>query len=565
MMSDVEPLPPVDKLVARHQPLIERAMLAIRDRGYWSAFPESPSTKVWGEAAPAEGKAAFDSFLGKDFPLFTPGAENVVAPEKSPYGIELGVRYPHVSASGVDELLAAAQLGMPMWRDAGPLVRAAVCVEILRRMEARSFEFAHAVMHTTGQGFVMAFQAGGAHALDRALEGIAYAYDAMSAVPKRVEWEKPARGEPRRLTKRFVVVPRGIALVIGCTTFPTWNSYPGFFASLVTGNPVVVKPHPRAVLPLALAVSVTRSVLEEYGFDPNLVTLAAESSGEGLASVLAVRPEVRIIDFTGSSGYGQWLEANATQAVVFAEKSGVNAVVLDSTDDLPGMTANLAYSLALYSGQMCTTPRVLFIPSTGITVEGRACGVDEFVSALSSAFDGLLGRPAMAEAILGAIVNDNVLARLDAAGDRGEVAIASKEVASSEFPDARIRTPLVLRVDASDFEAYGEECFGPVAFIVETRDTAHSLEVWRALTTSRGALTASVYSTSSDVLTATEQVALDVGVSLSENFVKDVYVNQSAAFSDFHATGANPAANASLTDAAFVAHRFRVVELRRQR
>jgi hypothetical protein len=42
-----------------------------------------------------------------------------------------------------------------------------------------------------------------------------------------------------------------------------------------------------------------------------------------------------------------------------------------------------------------------------------------------------------------------------------------------------------------------------------------------------------------------------------------VYVNQSAAFSDFHATGANPAANAALTDAAYVASRFRIVQSRR--
>ena len=38
---------------------------------------------------------------------------------------------------------------------------------------------------------------------------------------------------------------------------------------------------------------------------------------------------------------------------------------------------------------------------------------------------------------------------------------------------------------------------------------------------------------------------------------------ESAAFSDFHVTGANPAGNASLTDAAFVANRFRVVMWRR--
>ena len=39
-------------------------------------------------------------------------------------------------------------------------------------------------------------------------------------------------------------MPRGVALVVACSTFPTWNGYPGIFASLVTGNPVIVKAHP---------------------------------------------------------------------------------------------------------------------------------------------------------------------------------------------------------------------------------------------------------------------------------------------------------------------------------
>jgi hypothetical protein len=41
-----------------------------------------------------------------------------------------------------------------------------------------------------------------------------------------------------------------------------------------------------------------------------------------------------------------------------------------------------------------------------------------------------------------------------------------------------------------------------------------------------------------------------------------VFVNQSAAFSDYHATGGNPAANASYTSLAFVADRFVVVQRR---
>ena len=40
-------------------------------------------------------------------------------------------------------------------------------------------------------------------------------------------------------------------------------------------------------------------------------------------------------------------------------------------------------------------------------------------------------------------------------------------------------------------------------------------------------------------------------------------MNQSAAYSDFHGTGANPAANASYTDGAYVASRFRIVQSRR--
>ena len=545
----------VENLVATHRPLLEEAVAATRKRGYWSAFAESPSTKIWGEEAPGAGKAAFEALLGQPFELETPGARGTVAPERPPYGITLDVSYPHLSSDGVDALLSAAMAAMPAWRDAGALARAAVCVEILQRLNARSFELAHAVMHTTGQAFVMAFQAGGAHALDRGLEAVAYTYDAMAAVPATVLWEKPrGRGEPQRVTKSFAIVPRGVALVIGCTTFPTWNSFPGLFASLVAGNPVVVKPHPHAVLPLALTVSVAQSVLAEYGFDPNLVTLAVEADGEGLASVLALRPEVRIIDFTGSTAYGTWLEENARQALVFTEKAGVNAVVFDSTSDMEGMAANLAYSLSLYSGQMCTAPQVLLVPSSAI---------NEFVTALASALDSLLGEPARAFALLGAIVNDGVLSRLAAAGDRGEVVIASKSLENKDFPAARVRTPLVLRVPASAVDAYGEECFGPVAFVVETRDTAESLEVWKSLTRSRGALTASVYSTDAAVLARAEQIALDCGVSLSENLTSDLYVNQTSAFSDFHATGANPAANASLTDAAFVAGRFRVVECRR--
>src|SRR3546814_20946149 len=83
---------------------------------------------------------------------------------------------------------------------------------------------AYAVQHSTGQGVMMAFQAGGPHAQDRGLEAVAYAWQEMARIPGLVSWEKPqGKHDPIKMQKRFTVVPRGISLLIGCSTFPTWN------------------------------------------------------------------------------------------------------------------------------------------------------------------------------------------------------------------------------------------------------------------------------------------------------------------------------------------------------
>ncbi|WP_067432371.1 phenylacetic acid degradation protein PaaN [Nocardioides jensenii] len=548
---------------ARHADRLEKATEACASRAYFSAFNESPSPKVYGETAAAEGKAAFDAWLGTVFPLSTPGAEGTVATERSPYGFDLGVSYPR--ARDVEALLVAAASGMKAWRDAGPDARTGVCLEILDRLHARVFELANAVQHTSGQAFVMAFQAGGAHALDRALEAIAYAHAEMTRTPATALWEKPGRGEPLRMEKTFTVVPRGVALVIGCNTFPTWNSWPGLFASLVTGNPVVVKPHPQAVLPLAITVQVCQEVLTEAGFDADLVTLAAEDPADKLASNLALHHAVRLIDFTGGNAFGDWLELNARQATVFTEKAGVNSIVVDSTSSFGAMCANLAFSFSLYSGQMCTAPQNLYLPAAGIATDEGTKTPADVAAGIEAALGKLLGDDARAVELLGGVVNPGVLERLAGAGsgERGDVLVASREVTHPAYADATVRTPTLVGLSADDSDVYESECFGPVAYLISTADTAQSIDLFRDTVQRHGAMTAAVYSTDDTVIADMREAALDAGVALSENLLGGVFVNQSAAFSDFHGTGANPAANASYTDGAYVASRFRIVQSRR--
>jgi phenylacetic acid degradation protein paaN len=551
------------EMFAAHEKTLREAIEATHTRGYYSAYNESPSPRVYGENAAAEGKAAFEAYAGTTFPVDAPGATGTVATEKSPYGFALDVSYPRVSPQGVDELLAASAAGMKAFRDAGPDARLGVCLEVLHRLHGRIFELANAVQHTSGQAFVMAFQAGGAHALDRALEALAYAYEEMTRTPATAVWEKPAKGEPLRMEKTFTAVPRGIALVIGCNTFPTWNSWPGLFASLACGNPVVVKPHPGAVLPLAMTVQVCQQVLAEAGFDPALVTLAAEDPADGLAAVLAVRPEVKLIDFTGGNVFGDWLEENARQATVFTEKAGVNTVVLDSTDSFKGLCMNLAFSFSLYTGQMCTAPQNVFLPAGGIDTDEGHKSVEEVAAGIGAALDKMLGDDARAVELLGGVVNDGVLSRLAESGSKGRVLVESRTVKHPAYDGAIVRTPTLVGLSAGDAEVYEQECFGPVAYLIETSGTAESIDLFRRTVREHGAMTASVYSSSPEVVAAMRDAALDAGVALSENLTGGVFVNQSAAFSDFHGTGANPAANASYTDTAYVASRFRIVQSRR--
>ena len=546
-------------LFEKHRATLDQALAAMRSRGFWSPYLEIPSPKVYGESAAADGKAAFDALLGKPFDLDQPGRTGWLAPERSPYGVELGVSYPVCDA---DALIAAGQAAMPGWRRAGPAGRVGVCLEALERINRRSFEMSHAVMLTSGQGWMMAFQAGGPHAQDRALEAVTAAWREMADIPSVATWEKPqGKNPPLVMEKHFEITGRGVALVVGCGTFPTWNTYPGLFAALATGNPVIVKPHPNAILPAAITVRVLREVLAEQGLDPNVVTLAV-TEDPAVVQKLATHPAVTSIDFTGGNVFGRWLAEHCRQAQLYAEMAGVNTVMIESTDNYKGLLRNLAFTLSLYSGQMCTTTQAILVPADGVdTPEGRI-PFDQVAADLGAAIDRFLSDPATALAILGAIQSEATLARVDQAPAWGEVVLASRALDNPEFPGARVRTPVLLTCDAADEHAWMEERFGPISFVVRVADATAGVALAERVVREKGALTLGLYSTRAEVVDAMTEASLRAGVALSLNLTSGVFVNQSAGFSDYHGTGANPAANASYTDAAFVANRFRVVQRR---
>ena len=542
-----------------HKATLEAACAATRARDFWSAYPEMPSGRVYGETAKDDGEAAFKARLSNSFEIPGHPKDNEVGSEASPYGLALDVKYPSAS---VDSLIDASNKALPAWARASVEERVGVCMEILHRLNKRSFEIANAVMHTTGQAFMMAFQAGGPHAQDRGLEAVAYAYEEMTRTPGQAVWTKPqGKHDPIVMEKRFRVISRGISLDIGCATFPTWNGYPGLFASLATGNTVIVKPHPMAILPLAVTLEIGREVLSEAGFDPNVLLLAADEPGKENTKELVQHPDVKIVDFTGSNAFGQWVRDNAgSDCQVYTEEAGVNSIVVSSTDNFRGMCSNIGFSLSLYSGQMCTAPQNVYVPRGGIETDQGHKSFDEVAEGIKISIDKLLGDAARAAGVCGAIANPATAARVQECESLGEVLRASESIEGMN--GARTATPMVLKVDSANTDVHLEERFGPISFLVAADDTSDAIERAAGAAQQKGAITAAVYATDEATLDEATDAFIEAGVCLSCNLTGPIFVNQNAAFSDFHVTGANPAGNACLTDAAFVANRFRVASVR---
>ncbi|CAN5565930.1 phenylacetic acid degradation protein PaaN [soil metagenome] len=553
-------------LYDKHVALLDRAEQACAERNCWSPYPDMPAKYPDAAEAQAWGLAAFKAHEGTRFALDQIGTIGELGEEVSPYTQQpLNILYPQAD---VDVLFHAAEAAITSWAAASIETRLGVLMEVLDVIfRDHLFEVAHAVMHTAGPSFNMSYAGSGVNALDRGIEALVQARHAMRAIPAGARWERQFGAAKISLDKTYRLVPRGVAVCFSCASFPTWNAWPSMMASLATGNAVIVKPHPATVLPMAISVRVFRQVLEAAGFDPNLVTMALDSTAEPIGKLLVKHPKTAIVDFTGSTRFGQWVEQNAYPALCYTETAGCNTVVLESVDDLDATLRSLATTLCLFSAQMCTSPQNIYIPARGVMTPHGVVPLAEVAQRLADAVTALTGDPKKASMILASIQSPQTLALIAQLGQqgaqRGQVMLQPRSYEHPEYPQARTSTPLMLKVGKAERDLYGEERFGPISFIIECDDAQDALDQATADVKQAGGLTAFLYSSDEGFIAQAEQAYARAGAQLTINLTGPMPLNFAAAYSDYHVTGLNPAGNASLTDLAFVASRFRITQSRR--
>jgi malonate-semialdehyde dehydrogenase (acetylating)/methylmalonate-semialdehyde dehydrogenase len=273
---------------ATHADTLARALTAITERGYWSAYPESPSPRVYGETAAAEGEAAFRSYLDGDFPLDQPGTLDRVATEASPFGLDLGVRYPH---GDVDALLAAATAALPGWRDAPPLRRARVMQKFLALMQANQKELARLASEEHGKTLPDALGS-----VQRGIEVIEFACG-IPHLLKGEHTENAGTGVDCHSLRQSVGVCAGITPFNFPVMVPLWM----FPVAIACGNTFILKPSekvPSASMKMA-------ELFKEAGL-PDGVLNVVHGDKEAVDAILN-HPGIQAVSFVGSTPIAKYI------------------------------------------------------------------------------------------------------------------------------------------------------------------------------------------------------------------------------------------------------------------
>jgi NADP-dependent aldehyde dehydrogenase len=254
-------------------------------------------------------------------------------------------------------------------------------------------------------------------------------------------------------------LPVGPVAVFGASNFPFCFGVAGHdtLSALAAGCPVLVKAHPAHPRLSVRLGQVVAASLAESGAPAGAFGLVVGFES-GLALVDA--PEVRAVALTGSQNAGMALVRRASRRPqpipVFAEMGTVNPVVVTpaaARGDLAALAEAFVGSYTLGQGQFCTKPGLLLVP------RGAGAG-DAVVAALGSAAPGWLLTEAMATSYEGGLQS------LVAAGARR---IGQGGRYTAGFAVA----PTVFAADINDLRPGSrllEECFGPVALVVEYDD-----------------------------------------------------------------------------------------------
>jgi len=360
----------------------------------------------------------------------------------------------HVANAGLDEAAAAidaAAQAAPSWAATPPRKRADILRRCFELMTAKAEVLANLISLENGKAL----------------------RDARGEVAYAAEFFRWNAEEAVRLVGEFGISPSGTNHIIVdhkpigiCVLITPWN-FPAAMATrkiapaLAAGCTVVLKPASETPL-TAYALA---ALYKEAGLPDGVLNVVSTSDPGSVTAAMLADPRVRKLSFTGSTGVGRALLAEASKHVLSCSMElGGNAplIVFDDADLDTAVDGTMVAKMR-NAGEACTAANRIYVES-GI--------YDEFVARLTTRMESLsVGPGTDANTECGPMITAKAVEKIDAlvrdAVQRGAKVLCggSRGIGRGFF-----YSPTVLTDVPRDSDLTRDEIFGPVAPIFRFED-----------------------------------------------------------------------------------------------
>ena len=364
--------------------------------------------------------------------------------DHDPFTGEVVAAVPAGTREDAKRAIDAAAEAFPGWAQSPPAERQRVFLKAADLLEARSDDIGSWLTRETGStfGFSM-FQLQFVAGLFRQAAALAY---------------RPLGEIIPSDTGAFAMGIRRPVGVVGAIAPVERRAHSlgarSFASPIALGNTVVLKPSEQSPYVGGL---LWGDVFSEAGLPDGVLNIVSHAPGEAgpIGDELVENPDVRVINFTGSTATGRQLAEAAGRNLkrVLLELGGSNPLIILADADLQSAVDAAAFGSFLHQGQICMSARRIIVEQPI---------AEEFVERLVEKTRTLkAGDPKEQDTIIGPLITDEAVAtvksRVDDAVAKGAKVLVGGEAEGTVYH-------ATLLADAPD-EFTSVETFGPVATI----------------------------------------------------------------------------------------------------
>jgi benzaldehyde dehydrogenase (NAD) len=363
-----------------------------------------------------------------------------------------------MQAADIPAITAKAASAYPIWAAMGPNARRAVLMKAATALESRADAFVEAMMGEIGatKGWAL-FNLGLAASMVRE----------AAALTTQIAGEVIPSDKPGCVAMALRE-PVGVMLGIAPWNAPIILGVRAIAVPLACGNAVVLKASEQCPRTHSLIIEA----FAEAGFPEGVVNVVTNAPADAadVVGALIDAPEVKRINFTGSTAVGRIIATRAAQHLkpCLLELGGKAPLIVLDDADLDEAVKAAAFGAFMNQGQICmSTERIIVVDAVA----------DEFAAKFKAKVASLaVGDPREGTAPLGAVVDAKTVAHCQSliadALARGAELLTGGETTQNVLMPAHVVDGVT-----QDMKLFRDESFGPVVGIIHARDEAHAIEL----------------------------------------------------------------------------------------